>query len=166
MLSVCGCIVFSLVGVRGGSSCWARGSHCSGLGTQASVVVAYGLSNGSSWALEYRFHSCGTWALLLHGMWNLPRPGIETMSSALAGRFSTRDTREGPIKSILYLSFQLCIWCCINQSYPRKQNQHIVYIERESERKTKREWKRDKDLITTFRRKSNNPQVSYLWMEA
>ena len=58
--------------------------HCSdfscgaqALGTQASVVVAHGLS------------SCGAWALLLHGMWDLPGPGLEAVSPALAGRFLT-----------------------------------------------------------------------------
>ena len=35
------------------------------------------------------FGSCGTRALLLHGMCNLPRPGITPMSPALAGRFLT-----------------------------------------------------------------------------
>ena len=48
----------------------ARASHCGGfsccgaqaLGTQASVVVAHGLSSGSSQALEHRFSSCGAWA--------------------------------------------------------------------------------------------------------
>ena len=31
--------------------------------------------------------SSGTWALLLWGMWDLPRPGIKLMSPALSGRF-------------------------------------------------------------------------------
>jgi len=32
---------------------------------------------------------------LLHGMWDLPRSGIETMSPALTGiLFTTKDTRE------------------------------------------------------------------------
>ena len=31
-------------------------------------------------------NSCGKWASLLLGMWNLPVPGIELMSPALAGR--------------------------------------------------------------------------------
>ena len=44
--------------------------------TEASVVAAYGLS------------SCGTWALLPL-MWNLPRPGSNPVSPALAGRFLT-----------------------------------------------------------------------------
>ena len=66
--------------------CGARASlHCGGfsccgawaLGTQASVVAACGL------------RSCGTWAQLLRGMWDLPGPGIEPMSPALAGGFLT-----------------------------------------------------------------------------
>ena len=65
--------------------CGARASHCSGfsccgvwaLGMLASVVVARGLS------------SCGTQAQLLCGMWDLPGPGIEPVSLALAGRFLT-----------------------------------------------------------------------------
>ena len=56
---------------------------------RASVVVECELSNCGSWALEHRLSSCGTWALLLHGMWDLPRPGIEPMPPALAGRFLT-----------------------------------------------------------------------------
>ena len=31
--------------------------------------------------------SCGTWAQLLRGMWNLPGPGLEPVSPALAGGF-------------------------------------------------------------------------------
>ena len=36
-----------------------------------------------------RLSSCGSRAQLLRGMWDLPRPGLEPMSPALAGRFST-----------------------------------------------------------------------------
>ena len=36
-----------------------------------------------------RLSSCGSWAQLLHGMWDLPRPGLEPVSPAFAGRFST-----------------------------------------------------------------------------
>ena len=45
-----------------------------------SVVVAHGPG-------ACRLSSCGAWAQLLWGMWNLPRPGIEPMSPALAGGF-------------------------------------------------------------------------------
>ena len=59
--------------------CSAQASHggsfpcceAQALGVQASVVV------------------CGTWGQLLRGMWDLPRPGIEPMSPALAGGFQS-----------------------------------------------------------------------------
>ena len=56
-------------------------------GTWASVVAVSGLSSCGSWALECRPNSCGSQALLLCDMWDLPRPGIKPMSPALAGRF-------------------------------------------------------------------------------
>ena len=51
----------------------------------ALVVVAHGLSSGSSHALEHRINSCATWTQLLCGIWDPPRPGIEPMSPALMG---------------------------------------------------------------------------------
>ena len=36
-----------------------------------------------------RLSSCGAQAWLLRGMWDLPRPGLEPVSPALAGRFLT-----------------------------------------------------------------------------
>ena len=36
-----------------------------------------------------RLSNCCPRAQLLRGMWDLPRPGLEPMSPALAGRFST-----------------------------------------------------------------------------
>ena len=55
----------------------------------ASVVVACGLGSCGLWALECRLSSCGTWVYLLHGMWDLPGPGLEPGSPALAGGFLT-----------------------------------------------------------------------------
>ena len=52
---------------------------------RASVVVARGLSSCGSQALERRLSSHGTGAYLLCGMWDLPGPGLEPMSPALAG---------------------------------------------------------------------------------
>ena len=76
--------------------CSAQASHCGGFscGAQAvcmwvSVVVAHGLNSCGSWALECRLSSCGARAQLLHGMWDLPGPGLEPMSPALAGGFLT-----------------------------------------------------------------------------
>ena len=36
-----------------------------------------------------RLSNCGSRAQLLRGMWDLPRPGLEPVSPALAGRFPT-----------------------------------------------------------------------------
>ena len=60
-------------------------------GMQASVVVALGLSNCCSWVLEHRLNSCGAWAYLLCGMWDLRKSEIEPRSPALAGRFFTTE---------------------------------------------------------------------------
>ena len=48
-----------------------------------------GFSSCGSRALECRLSSCGAWAQPLCGMWDLPRPGLEPKSPALAGGFST-----------------------------------------------------------------------------
>ena len=56
---------------------------------RASVVAARGLSSFGPRALEHRLSSCGAQAELLRGMWDLPGPGIEPVSPALAGGFLT-----------------------------------------------------------------------------
>ena len=48
----------------------------------ASLVVEHRLQTR-------RLSKCGSRAQLLCGMWDLPRPGLEPMSPALAGRLST-----------------------------------------------------------------------------
>ena len=43
-----------------------------------SLVAVHGLLIAAvSLVAEHRLSSCGAWAELLHGMWDLPRPGIE-----------------------------------------------------------------------------------------
>ena len=77
--------------------CSVQASHCGGfsccgtwaLGTRAPVVAARGLSSCGSRAPERRLSSCGARAQLLRGMWDLPGPGLEPMSPALAGGFPT-----------------------------------------------------------------------------
>ena len=44
-----------------------------------------------------RLSSCGSRAQLLHGTWDLPRPGLELVSPALAGRFSTTAPPGKPL---------------------------------------------------------------------
>ena len=48
-----------------------------------------GFSSCGSWALEHRLSSCGAQTQLLHGMWDLPGPGLEPVSPALAAGFLT-----------------------------------------------------------------------------
>ena len=101
-VAVCG---LSLVAAsRGYSSCGTRASRCGGFsccGARASVVVVRGLSSCGSWALERRLSSCGARALLLCGMWDLPRPGLKPASPTLAGGFLTTAPPGKSPKTIL-----------------------------------------------------------------
>ena len=82
----------------------ARASHCSGLsrcgarapGTQASVVLAHGLSSCGLRALERSLSSCGASAQPLRGMWDPPGPGLKPTFPALAGGFSTTAPPRKP----------------------------------------------------------------------
>ena len=42
----------------------------------------------ASAGVVHEHRSCGAWAYLPHGMWDLPGPGIQPVSLALAGGFS------------------------------------------------------------------------------
>ena len=58
------------------------------------IAVRGPLTVAASPAAEHRLQtrrlsSCGSRAQLLRGTWDPPRPGLEPMSPALAGRFST-----------------------------------------------------------------------------
>ena len=54
-----------------------------------------------------RLSSFGSWAQLLRGTWDLPRSGLEPVSPALAGRFSTTAPPGKPC--ILFISFSSLI---------------------------------------------------------
>ena len=69
---------FSSCGERGPLFIAVRGP----LTIEASLVAEHRLQTR-------RLSSCGSRAQLLCGMWDLPRPGLEPVSPALAGRFST-----------------------------------------------------------------------------
>ena len=49
-----------------------------------------------------RLSNCGSRAHLLRGMWDLPRPGLEPVSPALAGRLSTTAPPGKPPNCIFY----------------------------------------------------------------
>ena len=83
------CWVF--VSVRGLSLVAASGGHSS------SRCADLSLSQTSN---------CGSRAQLLRGMWDLPRPGLEPVSPALAGRLSTTAPPGKPIRLVLIMDMQ------------------------------------------------------------
>ena len=79
--------------VRAFSSCGKRGPLL--------IAVRGLLTIAASLLAEHRLQTrrlsnCGSLAQLLRGTWDPPRPGLEPVSSALAGRFSTTAPPEKP----------------------------------------------------------------------
>ena len=73
---------------------YARASSCCGKQGPLFIAVHGPLTIVASLVVEHRLQACrlsncGPWAQLLHGMWDPPRPGLEPVSSASAGRLST-----------------------------------------------------------------------------
>ena len=58
-----------------------------------------------------RLSSCGSRAQLLRGMWDLPRPGLEPVSPALAGRLSTTAPPGKPYTSIFFKNLYIFLGC-------------------------------------------------------
>ena len=72
--------------------------------------------------LTRRLSSCGSRAQLLRGMWDLPRPGLEPVSPALAGRLPTTAPAGKPCLKVLRgrgtrITFQLFLWWQSLQKY-------------------------------------------------
>ena len=92
---------------RAFSSCGKWGplfiAVCGPLTIAASLVAEHRLQTR-------RFSNCGSRAQLLRGMWDLPRPGLEPVSPALAGRFSTTAPPGKPLPLILMSKVSLCPW--------------------------------------------------------
>ena len=79
-----------VAGSRGYPSLWCTGFSLQWLLLSWSMGSRHaGFSSCGLRALEHRLSSCGAWDQLFHGMWDLPRPGIEPVSPALAGGFLT-----------------------------------------------------------------------------
>ena len=89
--SSCGELGLLFIAVHGFSLQWR-------LLLQSTGSRRAGFSSCGSWALERRLSSCGTWASLLCDMWDLPGPGLEPMSPALAGRFLTTVPQGKPLQ--------------------------------------------------------------------
>ena len=84
---------------RAFSSCGKRGSLF--------IAVHGPLTIAASLVAEHRLQtrrlsSCGSRTQPLRGMWDLPRPGLEPVSPALAGRFPTTVPPGKPLSSKLF----------------------------------------------------------------
>ena len=84
--------------VRAFSSCGKRGPLF--------IAVRRPLTIAASLVAEHRLQTrrlsnCGSRAQSLRGMWDLPRPGLEPVSPALAGRFSTTAPPGKPLIVVL-----------------------------------------------------------------
>ena len=94
------CWVF--VSVRGLSLAVASGDHssswCAGLSLSWPLLVEHRLQTR-------RLRNCGSRAQLLRGTWDLPRPGLEPVSPALAGRLSTTVPPGKPSKALYLPNF-------------------------------------------------------------
>ena len=90
--------------VRAFSNCGKRGPlfiAMRGLLTiAASLVVEHRLQTR-------RLSNCVSRAQLLRGMWDLPRPGPEPVSPALAGRFST-TAPPGKPRNCFFINMVFC----------------------------------------------------------
>ena len=69
-----------------------------------------GFSSCGSRALECRLSSCGARAQLLHGMWDLPGPGLKPVSPALAGGFLTTAPPGKPFFFFYFVIFLDIYW--------------------------------------------------------
>ena len=88
--------------VRAFSTCGKWGPFfiavCGPLTIVASLVAEHRLQTR-------RLSNCGSRAQSLHGMWDLPRQGLEPVAPALAGRFSTTAPPGKP--RVLFLSHHM-----------------------------------------------------------
>ena len=89
---------FSSCGKRGPLFIAVRGP----LTIMASLVVEHRLQ-------MHRLSSCGSRAQLLCGMWDSPRPGLEPVSPALAGRLLTTAPPGKPLVPFLYTNRKLSV---------------------------------------------------------
>ena len=101
--------------VRAFSSCGERGPLF--------IAVRRPFTVAASLVAEHRLQtrrlsSCGSRASLLCGMWDLPRPGLEPVSPASAGRFSTTEPpRKPPSAHFLTRLWGFIILSCVSCLY-------------------------------------------------
>ena len=112
-LFIFGC-VGSSVRARAFSSCGKWGPLFIAVRGPLFIAVHGPLTIAASLVAEHRLQTrrlsnCGSLAQPLRGMWDLPRPGLEPVSPALAGGFSTTAPPGKPCTCLFELRFSLGI---------------------------------------------------------
>ena len=112
-----------------------------------------------SLALECWISSCGTQTQLLHGRWNLPRPGIEPVSPALVGKFLSTVTPGKSQRVFFDLSccYHLYCQCNVNVIVVKFPWKHIPIEEAVSEVHTL-----EQIYLDTFS-ENINQKSTFLW---
>ena len=91
------CIYFGWLGFH---RCTSRGCFlvvgCGLLIAEHRALGRVDFSSCGSRAPEHRLSSCGTWASLLHSIWDLLRSGIKPVPPTFAGRFSVAEPPRKP----------------------------------------------------------------------
>ena len=106
VLGLCFCArAFSSCGKRGPLFIAVRGP----LTVAASLVAEHRLQTR-------RLSNYGSRAQPLHGMWDLPRPGLEPMCPALAGRFSNHCATRGAQPHFKFLAYWSICGCFLKIS--------------------------------------------------
>ena len=101
---------YSFMVVLGPRFCARAFSSCGKRGPLF-IAVRGPLTIAASLVAEHRLQTrrltnCGSRAQLLRGMWDPPRPGLEPMSPALAGRLPTTAPPGKPLQLVLISSLQ------------------------------------------------------------
>ena len=96
--------IYLFLAVLGFRFCARAFSSCGELGPLL-IAVRRPVTVAASPVAEHRLQTrrlsnCGSWAQLLRGMWDPPRPGLEPVSPALAGRLSTTAPPGKPLRTI------------------------------------------------------------------
>ena len=93
---------------RAFSSCGKRGPLF--IAVRGPLIIAASLA-AEHMLQTRRLSNCGSRAQLLRGMWDPPRPGLEPVSPALAGRLSTTAPPGKPPVFISFHSFFFIMFC-------------------------------------------------------
>ena len=120
--------IYLFMGVLGLRFCARAFSSCGKRGPLF-IAVRGPLTVAASLVAERRLSNYGSRAQLLCGMWDLPRPGLEPVSPALAGRFSTTAPPAKPYYYFLslFILAALGLRCCA-QAFSSCSERGLLFI--------------------------------------